>query len=248
MKKIIGLVFLACSLSASNLALGETAYIVDQLLVGLHQEKDIDSPIIKVLSTGTEVEILIREGDYAQIRELAEGKTGWVDASYLMLDQPAKVLLTELQEKIKTLESQQGVQASQAIKAENEKNENTLNNQIEDLKQNLSSEKLKAGELEAKISHQEKKLAQIEANGDENQIADLETQNRKLQSQLDAALQDESEQIVLTNNQPPLMQLLSSLKERPIQILLGVLALAAFLFGRRWEDKKIRRRHGGFRV
>ncbi len=237
MKKIIGLVFLACSLSASNLAMGETAYIVDQLLVGLHQEKDIDSPIIKVLSTGTEVEILIREGDYAQIRELAEGKTGWVDASYLMLDQPAKVLLTELQEKIKTLENQQSVQSSQKMQA-----------QIEDLKQNLSSEKLKAGELEAKISQQEKKLAHIEANGDENQITDLETQNRKLQSQLDAALQDESEQIILTNNQPPLMQLLSSLKERPIQILLGVLALAAFLFGRRWEDKKIRRRHGGFRV
>ena len=237
MKKIIGLVILACSLSASNLALGETAYIVDQLLVGLHQEKDIDSPIIKVLSTGTEVEILIREGDYAQIRELAEGKTGWVDASYLMLDQPAKVLLTELQEKIKTLENQQSVQSSQKMQA-----------QIEDLKQNLSSEKLKAGELEAKISQQEKKLAHIEANGDENQITDLETQNRKLQSQLDAALQDESEQIILTNNQPPLMQLLSSLKERPIQILLGVLALAAFLFGRRWEDKKIRRRHGGFRV
>jgi len=248
MKLIFKTLLISFCLLITKPALSETAYIVDQLLVGLHQKKDINSPIIKVLSTGTEVDIISREGDFAEIREIAEGKIGWVDASYLMLDQPAKILLAGLQEKIKRLESQRGVQASQEIQTRNKEEKKELNKQIEDLKQNLSSEKLKAGELEAKISQQEKKLAQIEASGDVNQIADLETKNRKLQSQLEAALQDESGQIILTNNQPATLRLLDSLKEKPLQVLLGLLALAAFFFGRRWEDKKNRQRHGGFRV
>ncbi len=248
MKLIFKTLVISYGLLTANAAMSETAYIVDQLLVGLHQEKNIDSPIIKVLSTGTEVDIISREGDFAEIREIAEGKIGWVDASYLMLDQPAKVLLAGLQEKIKTLESQQGVQASQEIQNQNDEKTKELNKQIEDLKQSLSSEKLKAGELEAKISQQDKKLAQIEANGDENQIAVLEKQNTELQSQLDTVRQENTDQVTQTNNQPPFMQLMGSLKEKPVQIILGVLALAAFLFGRRWEDRKIRRRHGGFRV
>jgi len=248
MNLIFKTLFISYFLLTANAALGETAYIVDQLLVGLHQERNIDSPIIKVLSTGTEVDIISREGDFAEIREIAEGKIGWVDASYLMLDQPAKVQLIELQEKIKKLESQNNVQASQEIQNQSDEKTEELNKQIEDLKQNLSSEKLKAGELEAEISQQEKKLAKIEANGDVNQIADLEKQNAELQSQLDSAEQGQTGKASQKNNQPPHMQLLGSLKERPIQVLLGVLALAAFLFGRRWEDRKIRRRHGGFRV
>ena len=248
MNKITRLLFLSGCLLIANVAMAETAYIVDQLLVGLHQEKDINSPIIKVLSTGTEVEIISREGDFAEIREKAEDKIGWVDSSYLMLDQPAKIQLVELQDKIKKLESQDNVQASQEIQNQSDEKTEELNKQIEDLKQNLSSEKLKAGELEAKISQQEKQLAKIEANGDVNQIADLEKQNADLRSQLDTAEQGQTGQVSQSNNQRPFMQLLGSLKERPIQVLLGVLALAAFLFGRRWEDRKIRRRHGGFRV
>jgi len=228
--------------------MAETAYIVDQLLVGLHQQKDINSPIIKVLSTGTKVEIIRHEGDFAEIRELTADKIGWVDASYLMLGKPAKLQLAELQDKIKDLESQQSIQAAQTIKAENEEKVKKLNKQIEDLKQNLSSEKLKAGELEAKISQQEKKLAKIEAKDDDNRIAELEKQNSELQSQLNVTRQEKPELITPSGNQLPLMQLLSFLKEKPVQILLGILILAAFLFGRHWEDRKNRRKHGGFRI
>ncbi len=228
--------------------MAETAYIVDQLLVGLHQQKDIDSPIIKVLSTGTEVEIINREGDFAEIRELTEDKIGWVDASYLMLEKPAKLQLVELQEKIKKLESQQSVQSSQAIQTEHEEKVKELNKQIEDLKQNLSSEKLKAGELEAKISQQDKKLAKIEANGDDNRVAELEKQKAELAKQLEEIKQEKTEQVTQTDNQPPFLRVLNYLKEKPVQIIMVILALISFMFGRRWEDKKIRKRHGGFRV
>lgn len=249
MKKTYWLFLLFTSLIHGQTAAAETGYIVDQLLVGLHQEKDINSPIIKVLSTGTEIEILNREGDFAEIREKEEGKTGWVDASYLMLEKPARLRLIELQEKIKQLESQQNVQATQALQDQNEEQVNKLNKQIDDLKQNLSSEKIKSGELEAKISQLEKKQAQMEANTDENKVANLKKHITELQNQLDAARQEKAEEVASTAGiEPSYVKLFNLLTQKPLLITLGVIAFVSFLFGRRWEDKKIRKRHGGFRI
>ncbi len=236
------------TLLLADRAVAEEAYIVDQLLVGLHQEKDMDSPIIKVLGTGTQVEIISREGDFAQIREKEEGKIGWVDASYLMLEKPAKLQLAELQMKMKELQNQQNVQATQSLQQEHEKKVKELNQKIENLQQQLSSEKLNAAELEAKISQLEKKLAQMEAAGTDDRITELEKQNAELQNQLDSIRESQTNTTAENAKIPPILTLFSFIKERPVQILLGILALAAFLFGRFWEDRRVRKRHGGFRV
>lgn len=245
MKKNLSVILTSLSLLTANTVMAETAYIVDQLLVGLHQKKDIDSPIIKVLSTGTEVDIINREGDFAEIREMNENKIGWVDASYLMLDKPAKVQLVTLQAKIKELESQEGAQATQAIRDKHATEVTALEKQIEDLKQNVSSEKLKTGELEATISQSEKKLAHIEANSDDNRLTELEKLNGDLQNQLELSQQGKTNTY---NNQPAILQALEPFKQTAVQISLAVLVLAAFLFGRRWEDRSNRKRHGGFKV
>ncbi len=245
MKKNLSVILTSLSLLTANAVMAETAYIVDQLLVGLHQDKDIDSPIIKVLSTGTEVDIINREGDFAEIREMNENKIGWVDASYLMLDKPAKVQLIKLQTKIQELESQEGVQATQAIREQHATEVALLKKQIEDLKQNISSEKLKTGELEASISQREKKLAHIEANSGDNRLTALEKINGDLQNQLDLAQRGKTKTY---NNQPAILRALEPFKQRTVQISLAILALVAFLLGRRWEDKSNRKRHGGFKV
>ncbi len=236
----------------ANTAQAETAYIVDQLLVGLHQEKDINSPISKVLATGTEVEILRREGDYAEIRESDEGKTGWVDSSYLMLELPAKVRLAALQEEMNRLKSQENVQTSQAQLQESEQAHaeavSNLTTQLDDVKQSLSSEKLKVGELEATISQQEKSLAQFEANGSDEQLVALQEKNKALQTELSAAKRatqgnaNSADSLIGADN--PLHFLLN----RYVQVGLAIFAFLAFFLGRRWEDRKIRKRHGGFRI
>lgn len=231
-------------------AQAETAYIVDQLLVGLHQEKDINSPISKVLATGTQVEILRREGDYAEIREPEEGKTGWVDSSYLMLDVPAKVRLAAVEEELNRLKSQDSVQTSQAEQQERDQAHvqevSELNTQLDELKQSLSSEKLKVGELEATISTQEKSLAQIEASTDPDRLALLQKENADLKAQLaettGAAVAEPG------SLQAMIKEPLALIQNRTVQITLGVLAVIMFLLGRRFEDHKTRKRHGGFRI
>jgi SH3 domain protein len=73
----------------------ETAYVIDRLLLGVHESRELNSAIIKVLPTATALEILERDGDFARIRT-PDGVTGWTDASYLMSEKPAQLLVAEL--------------------------------------------------------------------------------------------------------------------------------------------------------
>lgn len=83
----------------------EQAYVIDRLLIGIHKDKDLDSEIIKVLPTGTRLEVLKREPGLAQIKG-PEGITGWVDAVYLMPERPARVVADALDKQNKQLEAE----------------------------------------------------------------------------------------------------------------------------------------------
>lgn len=83
----------------------EEAYVIDRLLIGVHKDKDLESEIIEVLPTGTRLEVLKREEGVAQIRG-PEGETGWVDAGYLMQEQPAAQVAEALEGRNKTLEAE----------------------------------------------------------------------------------------------------------------------------------------------
>ena len=85
--------------------IAEQAYVIDRLLIGIHKDKDLESEIIKVLPTGTSVEVLKREVGLALIKG-PEGITGWVDAVYLMPERPARVVADALDKQNKLLEAE----------------------------------------------------------------------------------------------------------------------------------------------
>ena len=49
-------------------AAAETAYVGDRLLLGIHETKTLDSAIIKLLPSGTAVDLLERDGPLARVR------------------------------------------------------------------------------------------------------------------------------------------------------------------------------------
>ena len=85
--------------------IAEQAYVIDRLLIGIHKDKDLESQIIKVLPTGTRLEVLKREAGLAQIKG-PEGITGWVDAVYLMPERPARVVADALDKQNKQLDAE----------------------------------------------------------------------------------------------------------------------------------------------
>ena len=87
---IIGLVALA-PLSA----LAETAYVTDNLRLGLHQAPDTSDRAFQYLDSGQAMEILTRDRNYANVR-LPDDTEGWVKAAYLVDVKPAKLIVAEI--------------------------------------------------------------------------------------------------------------------------------------------------------
>lgn len=125
-------IFLLLGLTLS--AHAETVFVIDQVEVGLYQEKTADSPILKLLPTGTALDVLQRDGERVQVRD-PEGTRGWIDNRYLMPTKPTRQLLNESE--AARLELQRELEQLQA--SNNGGNTVRLNDEIAALKQALAS-------------------------------------------------------------------------------------------------------------
>ena len=75
-------------------AMAETAYITDNLRLGLHQAEDTSDRAFRMLESGQELEIISRNRNYANVR-LPDGARGYVKAAYLVDEKPAKLIVAE---------------------------------------------------------------------------------------------------------------------------------------------------------
>ena len=102
------LVLMALPLTAA----AETAYVTDNLHLGLHRAADTSDRAFRTLESGQALEVLTRDRYYAQVR-LPDGSVGYVKAAYLVSDKPAKLIVAEtraeqarLEQEIATLREQ----------------------------------------------------------------------------------------------------------------------------------------------
>jgi SH3 domain protein len=85
--------------------LAETAYITDNLRLGLHQAADTSDRAFQTLESGQELEILSRDVNYANVR-LPDGVEGFVKAAYLVFEKPAKLIVAETQAIVDSLQAE----------------------------------------------------------------------------------------------------------------------------------------------
>jgi len=76
-------------------AFGETAYVTDNLRLGLYEAEDTSGRPMRMLESGQAMEILSRDRNYANVR-LPDASEGWVKSAYLVDDKPAKLIVAEL--------------------------------------------------------------------------------------------------------------------------------------------------------
>jgi SH3 domain protein len=228
----------------------EAAFVIDKLLVGVHKDADLESAIVKVLPTGTELTVVSRKGDLAQVTD-PEGLTGWVDAAYLMKEPPAANQLKQLRQekqalaehlrKLETATRSGKAGAAEVVKIDALTNENT------DLKSQLSSQKLKTGELEEQLKAL-RKTAGGAAGG--SVAGELQSANLELTAKLEAAAARTAELEARLAAQSPAGQVAAAVRFGSPLVLgaVAVLLLSAFGAGAWLMDWAARRRHGGFRI
>jgi SH3 domain protein len=119
--RAIKLLTLVCSTCLfAGIALAETNYVSDQLEVTLRSGKSTSHSIIRMLRSGTPVEVLEEDKDsgYTMVRAL--GKEGWVLSRYLMKGPVPRDQLADAEKKLAELEleNRKMMTAMQALKEE----------------------------------------------------------------------------------------------------------------------------------
>ena len=89
MRLIFGVLILLPAFAAA-----ETAYVTDNLRLGLHTAEDTSDRAFRFLESGQAMEILTRDRNYANVR-LPDGTEGWVKSAYLVDEKPAKLIVAE---------------------------------------------------------------------------------------------------------------------------------------------------------
>ncbi len=231
-KQISAFLVLVCCLSN---AVAETNYVTDELKIGLHKESSTDSPILKLIPSGTALDVLSREQELVRVTEPG-GLSGWVHQRYLLETAPDRSRVLELQKQNSALSQQlQKLQAQPGTPAEAVDERN-----VKELEQKLNSERLKVGELQAQLADIKSNLNSIgTSSAAEQQLQELRQANSDLVAQLQAnGIEVENAESGLVDYQ----------NWKPIAISLLLLFIIGMVAGAYLLDYTNRRRHGGFRV
>lgn len=241
--------FLAVMLMAPLAVFAETTYVIDRIEVGLHKENSLDSPIIKLLATGAELEILARDDELTQVRD-EEDVTGWIKTEYLQGEKPTRRLFeevssrnTQLKNEISKLEARLKQQQGEDPRLKNLQQENNQ------LNQDIKSLRLEAGELQAEISRLRKADPTTSGEADNKElyrrIAELEQENIALEDKL-AALQNPLDERSIKQEVLALKASSGELKRHLIYVSIAL--VVGLIIGIVLYDYLNRRKHSGFRV
>jgi SH3 domain protein len=216
--------------------LGEAAHITDRLLAGMYASPDTSSELIKLLPSGTPLDILSEKNGLVKVK-LVDGKEGWVEKRFLSEDKPAKSRLLVLQSKYKQMQRD-----------------------FDDTKRELIS--LQAANATAKDSSGnsaiEKKyvMAQSELLNLKKQLQAMQEKNSSADG-VELVHKEEKIEIKALKKQ---LKSMSGLQREPIDgspsgfsgwrfvVLVAVVLPLGIAVGAWLQDVRQRKKHGGFRI
>jgi SH3 domain protein len=263
MKKII-IVFVSVFISwTSAMAVADTLYVTDRILLGVHQQAAETSPVVTTIPSGTAVNVLNRSDDFAQI-QLADGTQGWVSAAYLSTNKPATAQLDMVNAQLKQAQNQidslndklkKHARDNQVLQDEVSNDKSTIQELRKKLKKQLASlpspsqqaeDKIKTLTAQVKqLTSQKQALVKETKTDSELSMRDLQTQNQQLQARIEAAVAN------LKGDKVPSASELAAIRPSfPLWywILLFAIFVGGVAAGVGWVDYHHRKRHGGFRV
>ena len=213
-------VLVAC-LALALPAGAESVYVVDQLLIGVHEQKARESAILELLPSGTRLEIVKREEGFVQVKTPG-GTSGWVDSKYLMSEKPARVSLAELETQHQKVK-QSVATAREELKSLRAKRGKGID---ENTRKELRTLRAENRELKETIASAEKQLTEL-ARAQAARAAAAEPKDPAATTELS------------------LRQLAI---EPATWAVLGAVLVLGLVLGTYLMDYRQRRRHGGFRI
>ncbi len=179
MNRRVQICLLAVLCLTATSVFGATRYVTDELRISLRSGAGNQYRIIRVIGTGTALETLETEGEWARVR--VGGDTGWVRTQYLT-DQPvaadrlasAQSQLSQAQERVGELESalnetRQELESTRSraetLATENEELQSKLSDAAEGLELSEENARLRenSNDLERRVRELDHQLTQATA-------------------------------------------------------------------------------------
>ena len=104
--RLLRAALLALALTAGA-ARADALYVIEQVVVNVNSAPDASGERIATVKSGERVEVLERVRDQVHVR-LADGKDGWIRASYLSADEPLHARLAQRDQQVAQLEQDVG--------------------------------------------------------------------------------------------------------------------------------------------
>ena len=252
----------------SSIIQAETLYVTDRILLGVHQQADEISPVIKTITSGTAVTVIQQNENFTQIK-LADGTVGWVSKNFLKKEKPATAELDASNAKLKAAQQRNKKLADDLASKEREVQvrRDQLSNaksSIKDLKsalkeaggpavpagnpEDLNNANATIKTLEEKITQLEMEKTEVASTSGSDAVIELEklqNQNKEFRVRIEAA------QANLKGETVPSAEELAAIRPSfPFWywLLLVALLIAGVAGGVIWMDILHRKKHGGFRI
>ena len=230
------------------------AHITDKLVVGMYAQPSPAGSPLKLLSSGTPIEVLQQKDGYTEVR-LDDGTQGWVASSYVTDEKPAKAMLLETQARLRQMGIELAALREQQAAASDEERAAADAGPSEretELRESLSKAEARVAELEARmgdsLSAAEARVGELERQLADRPASEPRPQQlQELQARVDRAVS-----LLVGPQASDIGSILQLEHENPIVryrywILAGVALLCGFVAGAALIDYRFRRRHGGFR-
>ena len=250
----------------------QAAFITDKIMVEVHTERFGQGSVLKKLSSGASVEVLMTDGKYTRIRT-PDNITGWVDSTFLTNEKPTQLEYLELLATSKATEAKLRAAEEKLAGGTSADSSDTSNvDEIERLKKQAADARWMKVEMMKARDRAQQAEARLKADGkktdgNKQALENLRTKNQELEQRLAAAmlvnkeqeatLQEATSTEISADAPMPLPTLATDTSSNDgswnvnMEWFFGSLftaLLVGFVAGITWLDKRSRQRHGGFRI
>ena len=247
----------------------QAAYITDNIDLEVHAQPLGQGAVLATINSGDSVEVLSSDGDYARITT-KNNITGWIEARYLSDEINTRTELQTLQTKVRDLQAELNTTKDALSKTQKSSLSDT---ELKTLQKNAKDAgwmrvELKKARDQIKELEDAAKSRKASSSDAQKELTDLRAQNTELQQKLGAALlisnaqgdsnmedvteapaEDNGEASVTASTTEPAQD--HAGMQIKLEWFLGSIVSAiiiGIIVGMVWLDKRMRSRHGGFRL
>lgn len=228
--RLVMIVLLAVTGSAG------AAHITDKLVVGVYAEPNSDGEPLRLISSGTPLEVLGQKAEFSEVR-LADETRGWVEKQYITEEKPANAMLLETQAKLR----QMGLELA-ALRAKSGTGDDAP--AVPSLPPSA-----REAQLQQALDEAEQYVAELQGRVQQLQVdADSQQRLASLQSTVRDAVEELAATQGLTVHDAGDAVAEGGFERYGPWLVGGFALLLGFAAGVAFIDYRIRKRYGGFRI